>query len=284
MIDINDWRIVEATSECLNFSRAAEKLYMTQPAVSKRIHIIERAYQVKLFERNYHNLQLTTAGKIFYRYSKKMLKLHRQLISELNDDQLVASPVQTVRVGLFITNGTKSIINKFSEFARAHPNVQIEFNNLMSDEVIASVIDGKLDIGIAILEPHPGIGWEKLFSDEFVIVRDKSKQPISNLKELSRKTLLAMPTENEDPLTKKLVRHRKHIILRNIDEIITNLLVQDSYTILSRDVVKKLNNPNLTYTKIDDYPRKDFEFSTGLVYRLDNSSSAVTALIRFFRS
>lgn len=150
--------------------------------------------------------------------------------------------------------------------------------------MISNVINHKLDIGIAILEPHPEIGWKKLFSDEFVIVRDKSRQPISNLKELSKKTFLAMPDENEDPLSRKLVQHRKHIILKNLDEIVTNLLVQDSYTILSRDVVRNLNNPNLTYTRISDYPRKDFEFSTGVVYRLDNNSSAVTALIRSFHS
>lgn len=284
MLDVNDLRIVKAVTECLSFSKAAEKLYMTQPAVSKRIHMIEESYQIKLFDRNYHNLQLTNSGKIFYRYAKEMLLLHGKLITSLNNNELSKSPVRKIKVGLFITNGTKSIIRKFSEFAQEHPNIQIEFSNMMSDEVIENVINKKLDIGIAILKPNPQIKWKKLFSDEFVIVRDRNREQTNKLKKLSNKTLLAMPPENEDPLSKKLVKHQKHEILKNIDEIVTNLLVQDSYTILSKDVIRNLNNPELNYTEIKDYPRKAYEFSTGLVYRIDNASPIVSSLLRAFYS
>lgn len=227
-------------------------------------------------------MQLTNSGKIFYRYAKEMLLLHRQLITNLNDNELNESPVKKIRLGLFITNGTKSIIKKFSEFAQEHPNIQIEFSNMMSDEVIENVINKKLDIGIAIVKPNPQIKWKKLFSDEFVIVRDRSREQTNKLKKLSNKTLLAMPPENEDPLSKRLVKHQKHEILKNIDEIVTNLLVQDSYTILSKDVIRNLNNTELNYTEIKDYPRKAFEFSTGLVYRMDNASPIVSSLLRVF--
>ncbi|MGN1282659.1 MAG: LysR family transcriptional regulator [Limosilactobacillus sp.] len=277
-------KIFQAVAECLNFSKAAEKLYMTQPTVSKRVHILEQKYQVRLFNRNYHNLQLTDSGKIFYRYAKKMLALNSGLINELNKNQLDNLPFCKVRVGLFITNGTKSIINKFSDFNQEHPNIQIEFSNMMSDEVIGNVINKNLDIGIGIVEPHLEIGWEPLFSDEFVIVRDRTRSQTNELDRLRNKMLLAMPIEAEDPLTRKIITNRKHSILRNIDEIVTNLLVQDSYAILSKDVVKNLKSPDLTYKEIKDYPRNNVSFMTGLVYRLDNTSPVVQALIRYFSS
>lgn len=282
MINLVDWKIVNTVCKTRNFTAAAELLYLTQPDVSKRIHKVEKDFQVKLFTRNYHHLELTATGKIFYQYSAKILGLHQQLLADINDHQLKQVPSQTLKVGLLITKDTAPYIKKFSAFAQQHPNVNMAFDNLMSNEVVKSVRAKSLDIGISIVIPQTELSWMKLFNDEFVIVRDKSKPQTHSLKSLQKTTCLTMADALENPVSKHLIAPRKFTVLKNIDEIVTNLLVQDSYSILAKNIVQSLHNPNLAYTRIQDYPRKQVHFATGLVYRTDNPSPIIPAILRSF--
>lgn len=283
MIDLLDMKIIVAVAETLNFSKAAKKLYLTQPAVSKKVHKIEHTYGISLFKREYHNLQMTNEGQIFYKYARKELELHKQLIDELNTNQLEGIQDQQLKIGLFITKGIDPYIKKFTYFAKEHPNVRIEFNNVLSSKMIEEVSKNKLDLGIGIIYPYRNISWYKLFNDEFVIVRDRNKYQTNKIGDLADKTLLTMPDELKSPSISKLINGKNQIALNGVDEIITNLMVLDSYAILSKNLVSNLNNPHIAFNKIKDLPRNSTKFATGLAYRSDNGSKILASLLRSFR-
>lgn len=68
----------------LNFTKAAEELYITQPAVSKHIQEIESYYKVRLFERNGSKIKLTRAGGVLLHYCNQLFALYGTLEFELN--------------------------------------------------------------------------------------------------------------------------------------------------------------------------------------------------------
>src|SRR5579871_255676 len=70
-----------------SFSRAAEKIYRTQPAISAQVRLLEQECGEKLFDRSGKRVLMTPAGEILYRYAEKMLAMHKealQAIAELN--------------------------------------------------------------------------------------------------------------------------------------------------------------------------------------------------------
>lgn len=67
------------TVECGSITKAAEKNYIAQPAVSQQIHDLERELGYRLFDRFSRNIVLTDAGKSFYRYSCIMMKSYKEM-------------------------------------------------------------------------------------------------------------------------------------------------------------------------------------------------------------
>ncbi|MGD0228635.1 MAG: LysR family transcriptional regulator, partial [Terriglobia bacterium] len=79
-----------------SFSRAAEKLFRTQPAISAQVRLLEQECGEKLFDRSGKKVLTTPAGEILYRYAEKMLAMHKEAL------QAIAELNQTPRGKLFI--------------------------------------------------------------------------------------------------------------------------------------------------------------------------------------
>ena len=89
-----------------NLTRAAEKLYISQPALTKYIQKLEQEYGVKLLERSHHSVDLTEAGQIFLREKLKMVTIERNLRQELN---AIQSKRQTITVGSGHSRGNSAL-------------------------------------------------------------------------------------------------------------------------------------------------------------------------------
>ena len=78
-------QVFRAVATHLSFTRAAEALLMTQPAVTFQIRQLEEQYNARLFERNHGRIALTAAGEMVLAYSEKILSLHQELESRLSE-------------------------------------------------------------------------------------------------------------------------------------------------------------------------------------------------------
>ena len=77
-------RVFNTVAKCLNFTKAAGELFITQPAVTKHIQEIENHFKVKLFERNGTKIKLTAAGDTLLQYTNQLFTVYRNLEFELN--------------------------------------------------------------------------------------------------------------------------------------------------------------------------------------------------------
>ena len=132
-----------------SFTRAADKLYLTQPAISLQVKALEEELDVALFERNRRQIRLTPAGEVLVQHARgifEQLAAAQSEIAALQDvlrGQLV--------IGTSDTNCTYVLPELLRTFAEEHLHVEVDVRNKMSSEVVRLVLDDAVDFGLATL-------------------------------------------------------------------------------------------------------------------------------------
>ncbi|GAV22180.1 LysR family transcriptional regulator [Carboxydothermus pertinax] len=130
-----------------SFTKAAKLMHLTQPAISAQVQAMENFYGTKLFERSATGVKLTPAGELVYKYAQHFLAEHEKLEREI--DNLLGTNAQTIVIGASTTIGNFALPCNVWSFKEKFPeaNIRIEVDN--SQKVIALVLDGKVDFGLA---------------------------------------------------------------------------------------------------------------------------------------
>jgi len=132
-----------------SFSRAGEKVFRSQSAVSAQIRQLEQEYGDRLLDRSGKTVKLTPAGQVFHEYALRMRKLR--------DESLVAvadhghTPRGTLMVGANEATCLYVLPDVFGEYCRRYPEVQISIYRNFSQKVVEKVEDGGIDVGIVTL-------------------------------------------------------------------------------------------------------------------------------------
>jgi DNA-binding transcriptional LysR family regulator len=143
---LDQLRIFLAVAECLHFTRAAEVLYLTQPAVSAAISSLENEYGVKLFHRIGRQVDITEAGKFLQGEAQRILEqvtLTERGLRELNDLKR-----GELRVGSSLTIGNYWLPEKISKFQDLYPSITINCTLGNTEEVCLGTATGKFDLGL----------------------------------------------------------------------------------------------------------------------------------------
>ena len=132
-----------------SFTRAADKLFLTQPAISLQIKALENELDEILLERNRRQLRLTPAGEILFAHAKAVLSR----LEKARDD--IAALKQVLRgrlaIGTSDTNCTYILPNVLAEFRARYPAVELDIRNRMSPEVSNLVLNDEVEFGIGDL-------------------------------------------------------------------------------------------------------------------------------------
>ncbi|MGH9450641.1 MAG: LysR family transcriptional regulator [Terriglobia bacterium] len=132
-----------------SFSRAAEKIYRTQPAVSAQVRLLEQECGERLFDRSGKKVQLTPAGEILHGYARKIIDLHKEAL------QAVAELNQTARGKLLIGANEATCLyvlpKTFARFKQSYPLVQISIYRSFSHKILQKVQEGAVEIGVVTL-------------------------------------------------------------------------------------------------------------------------------------
>lgn len=144
-------RIFLAVCECgNNITKAAAKLYMTQPAVTAAIHEIEKEYGVPLFDRISKRLYLTEAGKRFREYAMRIFALFDDMEKDLKEWE--SSGV--LRVGASITIGSQFMPSYVEAFSASHPCADVRVRISPSNLLEKDLIENKLDFALVETPVH----------------------------------------------------------------------------------------------------------------------------------
>ncbi len=139
-------RLLKAIAATGSFSRAAESLYVSQPAVSLQIQNIERQLHTPLFARVGRRSQLTEAGHLLLSYGERILALCQEACSALEDLQNLQGG--TLSVGASQTPGTYLMPKLIGQFRQKCPKIAVQLHVRSTHQIGWSAVNGQVDLGL----------------------------------------------------------------------------------------------------------------------------------------
>lgn len=171
-------------ANCLNFTKAAEELYMTQSSVSKLIKSLEDELGTQLFYRN-PRIELTDIGKGIYRQSANIVAIIKSIPYEIENYYELSKG--EIKIGIPPLTGSTFFPKIIGEFNSLYPNVEIKLFESGSKQIESKLDDGKLDIGIMVSEPLK----DKIF-DSIEFVRSPLLVVLNNANYLSKHKVISL--------------------------------------------------------------------------------------------
>jgi DNA-binding transcriptional LysR family regulator len=170
MFSIYQLRIFQVVAETESMSRAAERLFLTQPAVSHHIRSLEEDLGVQLFHRGRKGVKLTEAGEVFLEYANRILLLATEAKREAARADGLAKSV--VRIGASPNAGTALLPSWILSFHRKCPHVSTSLRTAITPEVVRAIRRREVDVGIVEgeIEDLEDVEVIPLWDEEIVIV------------------------------------------------------------------------------------------------------------------
>jgi DNA-binding transcriptional LysR family regulator len=154
-----------------SFSHAAERLGVTQPAVSLQVRSLEKRLGTKLLDRSGRRVETTEAGQRLYRLAQRMLTLEDQLLEEVSSADTVGVLRGELALGASTGPGGTVVPVLLGEFQREHPELSVALSISDTNRVIEQVAERELELGIVGASPrHRGVVFEPFFRDEVILV------------------------------------------------------------------------------------------------------------------
>lgn len=165
---------VKTIADEKSITRAAQKLYLTQPSLSHCVMNIERQLGTRLFRRTSGGLMLTYAGEKYYRMACEVLRVYAAFESEISEE----SELIRGRITLGVTNylACDLLPRMLPAFHREHPGIEIRVVEETTDELEKSLLSGRLDFAIMHTgagdgaSEDPGLTHEVLRRDPFLLL------------------------------------------------------------------------------------------------------------------
>lgn len=150
MVNLELYRVFYTVAKCGSLTKAAEELYISQPAVSQAIKQLEGQLGGQLFNRTHKGMELSeTGGKQIFPLVEKALKLFDEAESKYSELKDTATGI--VRICASDTVSTHFLLPYIKEYHEKHPNVNLILQNCTSSETIEMLKNGKGDIGFVNL-------------------------------------------------------------------------------------------------------------------------------------
>ncbi len=185
-------RVFMEVAANLSFSKAAQILFVTQPAVSKHIKLLEDQYKVPLFERKGSSIVLTEAGTKLNEYLLQATEIERKAEYDLSVLSSLSHAAGHLRLGASTTIALYILPPILSGFQREYSNVGVQLVNRNSEYILNALLTHEVDIGIIEVENKlTTVSYKPFMSDEVIPVCS-AKSPLAG-KSLTIKQFLRTP-------------------------------------------------------------------------------------------
>lgn len=181
-MELRHLRYFLAVCEEMNFTKAAEKLMIAQPPLSRQIKDLEEEVGTPLFIRDHHALRLTEEGVRFRSYANRIIALADRSVEDIRE--MHAGLKGTLYIAQVEGKAPRLTAGYISSFAKKYPDVEFNIWNGNSDEVTQRVRNGLCDVAV-IMEPYDPQGlhsiplytepWVAMFSSKHPLAKTKGK-------------------------------------------------------------------------------------------------------------
>src|ERR1700720_2768407 len=163
-----------------SFSRAAEKRFRTQPAISSQIRGLEEEVGAKLFDRSGGKVSLTAAGKAFQKYAQDTLDARKAMLTSLAEMEHV--PRGALTVGANEGTCLHILPEVFADFKKQYPDVSVNIKRSDYAKILESVTDNSVDFGVVSLAAKDSRLTVVLIHQDKLVIIAPPNHPLGKLK------------------------------------------------------------------------------------------------------
>ncbi|VXB60970.1 LysR family transcriptional regulator [Citricoccus sp. K5] len=200
MFTLDQIRCFVAVAEELHFGRAAERLQMTQPPLSRQIQKLERNLRVVLLDRDHRTVELTTAGRAFLAESRELLAAAERAPAAARS--IASGQEGIVRIGFTAAAGFGILGELLTSISEALPKVSLELSELVTRQQAVALLEGSLDLGLA-RPPFDAETFEShlLLAEDLVLAVPADHPLTSRRGRIRHEDLRGVPLIMHSPLT-----------------------------------------------------------------------------------
>ncbi len=258
-------KVFHTVAKRLNFTKAAQELYITQPAVTKHIQEIECHFKAKLFDRNGTKIKLTPAGETLLQYTEELFAVYRNLEFEMNT--FSQSHSGKLRIGASTTVAQYVVSPILAEFHKKFNDITITLTSGNTEQIEQALLDKEIDVGIIEGRSKQNtIKYTEFKKDEIVLV-SSIKNPLARKQTIKANDLKNIPLLLREPgsgtleviahalkaLNIKIENLQIEMQLNSTESIKQYLLHSNCMALLSvHSILKELQNKEFCIIDIDD--------------------------------
>jgi DNA-binding transcriptional LysR family regulator len=181
----------------LSFTKAAEQLFMTQPAVTFQVKQLEEHFNTRLFERSHGRIALTPAGRLVEEYAERILAMSEEMDTRVAD--LTGTVAGPLLLGASTTIAEFILPQILGEFKALHPEVQAHMTVANSETIVNRVADHTIDVGLIESPSYlPSLQNEICCDDELVVICAPG-HALAARKTVTAQDIAAIPMVRREP-------------------------------------------------------------------------------------
>jgi len=260
-VELRHLRYFVAVAEALNLTRAAEKLFIAQPPLTRAIKQLEEEVGVELFIRKPRGLQLTTGGEYFLEQARQILN---KVSGTINDTRRIAQHRKTLFSIGFVPSVFYGQLPFMVRRLRRNKNLEIVLHELKTREQVDALKAGKIDIGFGRVRIEDPDVEQTLLFDEPMIAAIPAGSPLTKhpptLKDLSEWPMITFPSTpgpNFADMTQSLF-HRYGLrvnVMQQVNDVQTalSLVASDMGFTLVPEQIRRVHREGVDYMPLDDH-------------------------------
>jgi DNA-binding transcriptional LysR family regulator len=288
-MDLHKLKGFHAVAQYGGFTAAARRLRLTQPTVSLQVKALELELGVQLFERDSRRVRLTREGELLFAMASKLFQTEGEIDTLFRDGIRLQPAHLTIATNQSVA--THILPSRLDIFTGRFPKVEIAIHNLRTADILVSVRDGSVDVGIILIDPQvSGLTARKVLPYEMVLVTPRD-HPLSRRRRVTLANVARYPfiSYTQDTETRRLIdqpflREKQKINVRmalgSTDLIIAYVSLGYGVSIIHNLNIDEANRENLHVRPLKRYYSRQY---VHLIHREEKPLSyAARAFIDLF--
>jgi len=258
-------KVFHTVARRLNFTKAAEELFITQPAVTKHIHEIEIFYKCKLFERNGTKIKLTKAGEVLLKHTEELFNVYRNI--EFDLAAINKNIKGSIKLGASTTVAQYILPKYLALFKQKFSDINIELTAGNTEHIESLLAENKIDVGIVEGQSRRHhIKYTHFIKDEIVLCTGSAnkaiKKPAITLNDLQELPLIVREQGSGSlevvvsalkKVNVKFSQLKIEIVLESSESIKSYLANSNAFAFISvHSILKELKSNELKIVDVKD--------------------------------
>lgn len=278
-------------AEELSFSKAADKLHMSQSPLSRHIKTLEEELNAQLFYRNTRQVQLTSAGKLFYKEAKTLLSEVDGLAHKLKSTSLPSTTA--INLGFIRSAMLLFLPDLLHTFKQTYSDTQVNITEINDEEVLKKyLLEGQVDIAFMhSIQKHPDLQYHRVANEPIKVVLPLGHPLASGeailLNELKAENFIFFPREQAPLLYDSLMYECKEkanfqpnvLLEANPQQVMVELVMRNLGVTFAAASMEKMFEGKVVFRNIANSDL--FTFSVDMVWPSQNIDATLQSFITF---